>query len=137
MVLAAAFAVIASLRPAPLEADKAMTLVLRLDDRQRNAAYAHPDNEFYGWIEERTAGAPAVIVYGRWVDAYPLFGSDLRNTVISLAGYNAEDWSRGLEEQGADLVVAMSGSPEEEWMRAAGNFVEVFRYESYIVWERK
>jgi hypothetical protein len=136
LVLAAGFVVIASLRPAPLEADKAMTLVLQLDDRQRNAAYAHPTNEFYGWIEEHTAGAPAVIVYGRWVDAYPLYGSDLRNTVISLAGHTAGEWKQGLAESGADLVVVASGSPEEEWTRAAGDFAEAFRYENFLVWER-
>ncbi len=137
LVLAAAFVTIASLRPAPLEADKAMILVFHADDRQRNAAAVHPDNEFYEWIEARTADTPAVIVYGRWVDVYPLFGSDLRNTVLALPAYTAEQWRAQLAESGADLVVAASGSPEEEWTLASGDYVEIFRYESWIVYERK
>jgi len=137
LVLAAGFSIFASLRPAPIEAAKAMTFVLECDDRQRNAASAHPNNEFYGWIEAYTADAPAVIVYGRWVDSYPLFGSDLRNTVISLAAYTAEEWARQLVESGADLVVTASGSPEEDWTRESGAFRELFRYESLIVWERE
>jgi len=136
MVLAAGFVVIASLRPAPLEAGKAMALVFDRDDPQRNAAYVHPTNEFYEWIEARTTGAPAVIVYGRWLDVYPLFGSDLRNTVISLAAYSAEAWGRALAESGADLVVVAGGSPEEEWTRESGAFTEVFRYDSWSVWEK-
>jgi hypothetical protein len=137
LVVAVAFIVIASLRPAPLEADKAMALVLHADDRQRNAAVVHPTNEFYEWVETRTAGAPAAIVYGRWVDVYPLFGSDLRNTVFSLPAYTAEQWRDQLTESGADLVVVAAGSPEEEWTRDAGDYVEVFRYESWIVYERR
>jgi hypothetical protein len=137
IVLAAGFIVIASLRPAPLEPGKAMTFVFQSDDRQRNAASAHTENEFFEWVEERTSNAPAVIVYGRWVDAYPLFGSDLRNTVISLAAYTPEDWSRALAESGADMVVTAAGSPEEEWTRGSGAFTEAYQYESWIVWERK
>jgi hypothetical protein len=137
LVLAAAFITIASLRPAPLEADKAMSMVFHADDRQRNAAVAHPANEFYEWIETRTTDAPAVIVYGRWVDVYPLFGSDLRNTVFALPAYTAEQWRAQLAESGADMVVVSGGSPEEEWTRDSGDFVEVFRYESWIVYERK
>jgi hypothetical protein len=112
-------------------------MVFHADDRQRNAAAVHPTNEFYEWIEARTADAPAVIVYGRWVDAYPLFGSDLRNTVLALGAYTAEQWRAQLADSGADLVVVASGSPEEEWTLASGDFVEVFRYESWIVYERK
>jgi hypothetical protein len=137
LVLAAAFVTIASLRPAPLEADKAMTLVFHADDRQRNAAVVHPTNEFYEWVEARTAEAPAVIVYGRWVDVYPLFGSDLRNTVFSLPAYTAEQWRTQLAESGADLVVVAAGCSEEGWTRVSGNYEEVFRYESWIVYERK
>ncbi|MBN2084313.1 MAG: hypothetical protein JW748_03745 [Anaerolineales bacterium] len=136
LVLAAAFVTIASLRPAPLEAGKAMALVFDRDDKQRNAAYVHPTNEFYEWVEERTAGAPAVIVYGRWVDVYPLFGSDLRNTVLSPAAYSAEAWGRALAESGADLVVVAGGSPEEEWTRESGVFTQVFQYDSWSVWEK-
>ena len=62
MILAAGFAAIVALRPAPLEAAKAMAFVLHSDDLQRNAASAHPTNEFFEWVEERTADAPAVIV---------------------------------------------------------------------------
>jgi hypothetical protein len=137
IVLAAGFVAVASLRPAPLEAAKAVTFVLRSGDLERNAASAHPANEFYEWVEARTAGAPAVIVYGRWVDSYPLFGSDLRNTVISLPAYTAEDWRRDLAECGADMVVAAAGSPEEEWTSESGAFVEAFRYGTWAVWERE
>ncbi|MGB7539230.1 MAG: hypothetical protein WBM17_11895 [Anaerolineales bacterium] len=137
LVLAAAFVTIAALRPAPLEADKAMTMVFHADDLQRNAAVVHPTNEFYEWIEARTAGAPAIIVYGRWVDAYPLFGSDLRNTVFALPAYTAEQWAAQLAKSGADMVVVAGGSPEEGWTRDSGGYVEVFRYESWIIYERK
>jgi len=137
LVAAAAFIVFASLRPAPLEADKAMALVVQRTDLQRNAAFAHPTNEFYEWVESRTSASPAVIVYGRWVDTYPLFGSDLRNTVFSLPAYTAEQWRTQLAERGADLVVVAAGSSEEGWTRDSGDYEEVFRYESWIVYERK
>jgi hypothetical protein len=137
LVAAAAFIVFASLRPAPLEADKAMALMVQRTDLQRNAAFAHPTNEFYEWVESRTSASPAVIVYGRWVDTYPLFGSDLRNTVFSLPAYTAEQWRTQLAERGADLVVVAAGSSEEGWTRDSGDYEEVFRYESWIVYERK
>jgi hypothetical protein len=137
LVLSAAFVTIATLRPAPLEADKVVALVFERDDLQRNAAYVHPTNEFFEWVENRTLRSPAVIVYGRWVDTYPLFGSDLRNTVISLGAYSAQEWDRQLAVSGADMVVVASGSPEEQWTRDSGDFIEVFRYDPWMVWERK
>jgi hypothetical protein len=137
LVLSAAFVTIVTLRPSPLEADKVTVLVLRSDDLQRNAGFVHSTNEFFNWVEDRTRTSPAVIVYGRWVDTYPLFGADLRNTVISLAAYSAQEWDRQLAERGVDLVVTAAGSPEEEWTRDSGDYVEVFRYDTWAVWERK
>jgi hypothetical protein len=136
LVLSAAFITVVTLRPSPLEADKAMALVFHSDDLQRNAGRAQPNNEFFEWVEDRTRVSPAVIVYGRWVDTYPLFGADLRNTVISLAAYSAEEWDRQLAASGADLVVTAAGSPEEEWTRGSGGYTEVFRYDSWAVWEK-
>jgi hypothetical protein len=136
LVLSAAFVTAVTLRPAPLEAGRSMDLILHGDDLDRNAGSVQPNNEFFDWLDERTRSAPAVIVYGRWVDTYPLFGSDLRNTVISLAAYSAPEWDRALAESGAGLVVTAAGSPEEEWMRESGVFVEVFRYDPWTVWER-
>jgi hypothetical protein len=137
LVLAAAYVTVAALRPAPLEPGRAMALVFERNDVERSAASVHPKNELYEWVDARTVGAPAVIAYGRWVDAYPLFGSDLRNTVISFAASSAEEWSRQLLENGVDLVVTAGGSPEEEWTRSAGDYDAVFQYETWTVWERR
>jgi hypothetical protein len=136
LVLSAAFVTAVTLRPSPLEADKVTALVFHSDDVERSAGYVHPTNEFFDWVEDRTKSSPAVIVYGRWVDTYPLFGADLRNTVISLAAYSAGDWDRRLADADADLVVTAAGSPEEAWTRDSGDYTEVFRYDSWAVWER-
>jgi len=137
LVLSAAFVTVVTLRPSPLEADKVVALVFERNDVQRNAGYVHPTNEFFDWVDNYTLSAPAVIVYGRWVDTYPLFGSDLRNSVISLAAYSAEEWDRQLAVRGAELVVVAAGSPEEAWTRDSGDYIEVFRYDSWVVWEKK
>jgi hypothetical protein len=136
LALSAAYVTVITLRPSPVEPEKAMAYVFRSDDLQRNAGSAQPDNEFFQWVEERTRSSPAVIVYGRWVDSYPLFGADLRNTVISLAANSAETWDRQLAERAVELVVTAAGSPEEAWTRDSGDYTEVFRYDSWAVWER-
>jgi hypothetical protein len=137
LVASAAFTTAVILRPAPLEAEKAMELVFHSDDVQRNAGSVQPNNEFFDWVEDRTRNDPAVIVYGRWVDTYPLFGADLRNTVIALAAYSAPEWRNALADSGAELVVTATGSPEEQWTSDSGDFVEVFRYDPWAVWERR
>jgi hypothetical protein len=137
LVASAAFTTAVTLRPSPIEAEKAVELVFYSDDVQRNAGSAQPNNEFFDWVEDRTRNDPAVIVYGRWVDTYPLFGADLRNTVIALAAYSASEWRNALADSGAELVVTAAGSPEEQWTSDSGDFVEVFRYDPWAVWERR
>ena len=137
LVASAAFTTAVVLRPAPIEAERVMELVFHNDDLHRNAGSIQPNNEFFDWVEERTRNDPAVIVYGRWVDTYPLFGADLRNTVIALAAYSASEWRNALADSGAELVVTATGSPEEQWTGESGDFVEVFRYDPWAVWERR
>jgi hypothetical protein len=137
LILSAAFVTVASLRPAPMEADKAVALAFHSTDLKRSAAFVHPRNEFYGWVDEYTLDKPAVIAYGRWVDAYPLFGSDLRNRVIGLSAYTAEDWKRQLSAEGVELVVVSKNSPEETWTRDSGEYIVIYEYESWAVWEKK
>lgn len=137
LVASAAFTTAVILRPSPLEAEKVVELIFHSDDVQRNAGSVQPNNEFFDWVEDRTRNDPAVIVYGRWVDTYPLFGADLRNTVIALAAYSASEWRNALADSGAELVVTAAGSPEEQWTSDSGDFVEVFRYDPWAVWERR
>jgi hypothetical protein len=137
LVLMIGFVFVATLPPAEINVGQLRELVARSDDRSRSAARVAQPDEVYAWIEHETITRPATIAYGRRVDIYPLYGADLRNTILHLRAPDELGWHAALESSPADLVVTSLGSKEDDWTRTSAEFVEVLRAEPLAVFARR
>jgi hypothetical protein len=137
LVLSAGFVVLATLPPPEITAAQLNDFVAHADDRTRSAARVAQPDQVYDWIERETLARPATIAYGRRVDIYPLFGADLRNTVLHLRAPDELAWHAVLQSSAAGLVVTSLGSKEDEWTRTSELFVEVIHAEPLAVFARR
>jgi hypothetical protein len=137
LVLMIGYVAVATLPPPEISVEQLREFVARSDDRSRSAARVAQPDEVYTWIERETFTRPATIAYGRRVDIYPLFGADLRNTVVHLHAPDELSWHTALESSPAQLVVTSLGSKEDDWTRTSLEFVEVVHAEPLAVFARK
>jgi hypothetical protein len=137
LVLMIGYVAVATLPPPEISVDQLREFVARSDDRSRSAARVAQPDEVYSWIERETYSRPTTIAYGRRVDIYPLFGADLRNTVLHLRAPDESSWHAALESSLAELVVTSLGSKEDDWTRTSLKFVEVVRSEPLAVFARR
>lgn len=137
LVLMIGYVAVATLPPPEISIEQLREFVARSDDRSRSAARVAQPDEVYGWIERETYARPMTIAYGRRVDIYPLFGADLRNTVVHLHAPDELSWHAVLESSSAELVVTSLGSKEDDWTRTSWEFVEVVRAEPLAVFARR
>jgi hypothetical protein len=136
-ILAAGYVLLATLPPAEISIPQLRDFVVRGDDRARSSALVAQSAEAYRWVEQQTRDRPMSIAYGRRVDIYPLFGADLRNTILHLHAPDESSWQTALEASPAELVVTSLGSKEDEWTRTSAYFVEVERAEPLIIYARR
>ena len=137
LVLMIGYVAVATLPPPEVSVEQLREFVARSDDRSRSAARVAQPDEVYTWIERETDARPTTIAYGRRVDIYPLFGADLRNTVVHLHAPDELSWHTALEASPAQLVVTSLGSKEDDWTRTSLEFVEVVRAEPLAVFARR
>jgi hypothetical protein len=137
LVLAAGYVLLATLPPAEISVTQLRDFVLVADDRARSAASVAQPEEAYRWIEQATLHRPQSIAYGRRVDIYPLFGADLRNTILHLHAPDEQSWHAALEASPAELVVTSLGSKEDDWTRTSALFEEVAREEPLVIYARR
>ncbi len=137
LVLAAGYVLLATLPPAEISVLQLRDLVLETDDRARSSARVAQPVEAYRWIERATFDHPQTIAYGRRVDIYPLFGADLRNTILHLHAPDEMSWHAALESSPAELVVTSLGSKEDEWTRTSTQFAEAARAEPLVIYVRR
>jgi len=136
-LLMAGYVVLATLPPPEITVEQFRDFVARSDDRSRSAAHVAQPNEAYEWIEKETFARPAVIAYGRRVDTYPLFGADLRNTILHLNAPDESSWHAALESSPAELIVTSVGSKEDDWTRTIPAFTEAMRAEPLVIYARR
>ena len=137
VVLMIGYVAVATLPPPEISAEQLGEFVARSDDRSRSAARVAQPDEVYTWIERETYAQSTAIAYGRRVDIYPLFGADLRNTVVHLHAPDELSWHAALEASPAQLVVTSIGSKEDDWTWTSLEFVQVVRAEPLAVFARK
>jgi hypothetical protein len=71
------------------------------------------------------------------VDIYPLFGADLRNTILHLRAPDEAGWHAALEASPAEFVVTSLGSKEDDWTRTSPAFTETMRAEPLVIYARR
>jgi hypothetical protein len=91
----------------------------------------------YEWIDQFTLDRPSTIAYGKQiVFVYALYGSDLRNRVVTVLPQTADDWRDSLERSQVELVLVLDWTPNYSWMRELQNFQEVYRDGQSVIFQR-
>jgi len=137
LLLMAGYVLLATIPPPEITVVELRDLVVSGNDRARSAARLAEPEDAYGWIERATLMQPAAIAYGRRVDIYPLFGADLRNTILHLRAPDEAGWHAALEASPAEFVVTSLGSKEDDWTRTSPAFTETMRAEPLVIYARR
>jgi hypothetical protein len=141
IIFLSAFGAFNVLAPFRLGADDIGAVLFRQTDSDRSSAHyvmTGDGQHAYEWLEKATRTMPAKIAYGKQITfPYALYGSDLRNAVVPVAGGGETEWGSRIDAEQARYIIVMSFTPQYQWTTRLSEYREAYRDGSIVIFEHK